>query len=372
MDFRSTIAGKRILITGGTGTVGREVIRRVLPLAPKVVRVFSRDETKHYHLQEQLREHANVRFLVGDVRDKDRLRMALENVDVLIHLAAMKHVESCEYNPFEAIKTNIIGTQNVVDAALDAGVARVVLSSSDKAVNPCNAMGASKLMAEKLMIAANHYKGARTTIFSGIRFGNVLGSSGSVVPRFIGRIRNGEPIEVTHEGMSRFVTSYSDAVELLMKALCCARGGEVFIRKMPVIRVIDLAEVLIDELGALYGRPEVPIRMIGVRVGEKLFEELYTSEESTRTVEHGDYYIVEPQLGERRRAIRGAAPVPIGAYSSDVEEPMTRTELRDLLYREKIFTQFHGAGSAGEGFELSDDLVAAGAGDPHQTGDTVS
>ena len=354
MNVREAIAGKRILITGGTGTIGREVVRRLLPLGPRVVRIYSRDETKHFYLQDQLRQHANVRFLIGDVRDRERLRMAMAEIDVVFHLAAMKHVEGSEYNPFEAIKTNIVGTQNVVETALDANVASVVLTSTDKAVNPSNAMGASKLMAEKLMVAANYYKGKRRTVFSGIRFGNVLGSSGSVVPTFIARIRNGEAIEVTHPEMTRFITSYSQAVELLMVALMCAQGGEIFLRKMPVIRILDLAEVLVREMSSLYGHDGVEVRITGVRAGEKTAEELFTLEESTRTVAVGEYYVVKPQIGIAAPIEGDARPVPARAYSSADQTPLSPAEILAMFYQDHVFTQHHGAnGSLGRDFEIN-------------------
>jgi FlaA1/EpsC-like NDP-sugar epimerase len=354
LNVRDAISGKRVLITGGTGTIGREVIRRLLPLDPRVIRVFSRDENKHFHLREQLRKHDNVRFLIGDVRDRERLRMAMQDVDVVFHLAAMKHVEGSEYNPFEAIKTNIVGTQNVVETALEVNVASVVLTSSDKAVNPSNAMGASKLMAEKLMVAANYYKGRRRTVFSGIRFGNVLGSSGSVVPTFLSRIRNGDAIEVTHPEMTRFVTSYSQAVELLLVALMSATGGEIFVRKMPVIRILDLAELLAEEMAGLYGREGVPIRVTGVRAGEKIAEELFTVEESTRTVEIGDYYVVKPQIGVPGAIDAAAAAVAVRSYSSADQTPLTKAEMLSLFYQDHVFTRHHGVGEAQGGeFEIS-------------------
>lgn len=358
MNIQSAIAGKRILITGGTGTVGQEVIRRLLPLSPKVVRIFSRDETKHFYLQEQLRQYENVRFLIGDVRDKARLRMALEDIDIVFHLAAMKHVGSCEYNPFEAIKTNILGTQNLVETTLDAGVEKVIMTSSDKAVNPSNAMGTSKLMAEKLMVSANHYKGRNKTTFSGIRFGNVLGSSGSVLPTFIKRIREGLPIELTHPEMTRFVTSFSHAVELLFTAMTSSEGGDIFIRKMPVIRIIDLAEVLATEMSGLYSNKKVSIEIIGVRPGEKLGEELFTEEESTHTVELGDYFIVKPQISDCLPMITKARPVQVGSYCSSDQELLSQKELREMLYQEKVFAEYHGAGDKGSNnFELSRDFV---------------
>ncbi|MBZ0271650.1 polysaccharide biosynthesis protein [bacterium] len=336
--FAGLVAGKNILVTGGTGTVGYELVRALLPLAPKVVRIFSRDEQKQFHLRNEFRYIENVRFLIGDVRDLDRLKRAMENVDIVFHLAALKHVESCEYNPFEAIKTNVTGTQNVIDAALTCDVDRVVFSSSDKAVNPSNAMGASKLMAEKLMVAGQFAKGARDTRFSSVRFGNVLGSSGSVIPTFVHRIRTRQPIEITHADMTRFVLGFRDCCELLLTTARDAAGGEIFVRKMPVVRIVDLADALVEELAGLYGLPGVDVRIVGARAGEKLYEELVTEEESARTVDIGEHLVVLPQIGTRPAQYANAAPIPAGAYSSRTDAPIDKAAIRRLLIEDGTLT----------------------------------
>ncbi|MCB9476092.1 MAG: SDR family NAD(P)-dependent oxidoreductase [Deltaproteobacteria bacterium] len=332
LNFRSAICGKRILITGGTGTVGQALIRALLPLDPMVIRVYSRDEQKQYYMRDEYRDERRMRFFIGDVRDYGRLRRAMEDVDMVFHLAGLKHVESCEYNPFEAIKTNINGTQNVIDAALAEGVGSVVFASSDKAVNPSNAMGASKLMAEKLMVAADYSKGSKSTRFASVRFGNVLGSSGSVIPTFVKRIRAGKDLPITHPDMTRFVISFRECIELLLTAATESVGGEIFIRKMPVVRIPDLAEALIQ----LYAGKNAPVetKVVGVRAGEKLYEELVTEEESTRTVDTGRYLIILP-TDEADRAdeplFPGATPLPVGAYTSRLEAAISVPQIKRLL-----------------------------------------
>ena len=324
---------KVIFITGGTGTIGQALIQRLLAYQPRAIRVFSRDENKQYFMRHRLTDMPVMRYFVGDARDPERLKRAMEDVDVVFHLAALKHVESCEYNPFEAIKTNIVGTQNVIDVAMYHNVERVVFTSTDKAVNPANAMGASKLMAEKLMIAADFYKGRRQTIFSSVRFGNVLGSSGSVVPTFLERIKGGLPIEVTDPGMTRFIITLGDSIELLLATLQCCSGGEVLIRKMPIIRIVDLAEVLL----MMHGLPvdEEHLRIVGPRAGEKLYEELVTLEESSRTFDVGDYYLIRPHIGQGNGRTDGQ-PIKIATYSSDSEASLDKETLRRLLLAQNL------------------------------------
>lgn len=288
---------KKILVTGGTGSIGSEIVRRVLQYNPKVVRIFSRDESKQFELEQELRSLGDVRFLIGDVRDKDRLMRAFEDIDIVFHAAAMKHVPACEYNPFEAVKTNILGTQNVIDAALYNEVKKVIFISTDKAASPINTMGATKLLAEKLIIDANYYKGHSKTIFSCVRFGNVMGSRGSVVPLFEKQIRNGGPLTVTDSEMTRFMMTISQAVNLVFKATEMACGGEIFIFKMPVVKLNDLAEIMIKIFAPLYGyeTENIPIKIIGARNGEKMYEKLMTEEEAQSAYETDDMFIVLQQ-----------------------------------------------------------------------------
>jgi len=284
----SYFKGKNILVTGATGSIGSEIVRQLLRHDPKVVRVYSRDEHKQFLLQQELGVLPNVRYLLGNVRDGARLESALEGIDIVFHAAAYKHVTSCEYNSFEAVKTNVIGTQNVIDASLRHGVERVLLVSTDKAVSPPNVMGATKLLAEKLMISAMHSRGSRTTQFACVRFGNVLGSRGSVVPLFASQIKKGGPVTVTNPEMLRFFMSIKSASQLTIDAMEQMNGGEVFILKMPVVRLGDLAEVLIAELGDGSTKTEY----IGARLGEKMNEVLMTDEEALHAKETESMFIV--------------------------------------------------------------------------------
>lgn len=294
--LEKTFKDQKILITGGTGSIGSELVRKLLDCSPRVIRIFSNDENAQFDLEQELKEYSNLRFLVGDVRDKERLKMASEDIDMIFHAAALKHVPLCEYNPFEAVKTNVIGTQNVLEVAIDEEVNKVITISTDKAVNPVNVMGATKLLAERLTIAANYYRGLRKTVFSCVRFGNVLGSRGSVVQLFEKQIKNGGPITVTNPDMMRFVMSPPKAIELVLKAAEIAKGEEIFIFKMPALRVGTLAETMIEELAPKYGYDpkRIKVKIIGRRKGEKLYEELMTEDEATNTYETEDMLVVLP------------------------------------------------------------------------------
>lgn len=338
---RAFFYGKRILVTGGTGTVGREIVRQLLECRPEVVRVFSRDETKQYQMEIDFGQRRDLRFLIGDVRDLPRLTMAMREVDLVIHCAALKHVKSCEYNPFEAVKTNILGTQNVILAALEHDSEKVVLSSSDKAVNPSNSMGASKLMAERLMTAANGMRGPRRTIFASVRFGNVIGSRGSVLPLFASQIAAGGPVTVTHPAMTRFIMSLRQAVELLLKAAIMARGGEVFTLRMPSVRIQDLAAAMITGLSK--GKP-VQIRKVGIKPGEKMYEELLTVEEVQRSEMLDDMYVTYPATSDRwpGDGFGGKRP-PRRSYSSRTNGLLDREAVGDFLVREGLLDNWQKA-----------------------------
>ncbi|MDA8333833.1 MAG: polysaccharide biosynthesis protein [Peptococcaceae bacterium] len=324
--------GRTILITGGTGTIGREVARQVLEAGPAAVRIYSRDESKQFDMQQDFSGCANLRFFIGDIRDKERLLLAMEDVDTVFHTAALKHVGACEYNPFEAVKTNIYGTQNVIDAALARNVRRVIVTSSDKAVNPVNTMGVSKLMAEKLTTAANHYKGKKRTVFASVRFGNVLGSRGSVLPLIKEQIKRGGPVTLTHPDMTRFVLSLPEAVGLLFKATALARGGEVFVLKMPVMRVADLMHVLVENLAPALGHDpsQIKIHVTGAKPGEKLYEELISEEERARTLLKEDLYVVLPSTGQGTET-RGPQAVGASLASNGVSY-LSNPEIRSYLY----------------------------------------
>ena len=281
---------KTILITGGTGSFGKSFTRYVLKhYHPKKIIIYSRDEYKQFVMQNELKEYAPVmRYFIGDVRDKDRLKRAFEGVDYVIHAAALKQVPACEYNPNEAIRTNINGAQNVIDAALDTNVKKVIALSTDKAVNPVNLYGGTKLVSDKLFVAANAYSGTKDICFAIVRYGNVAGSRGSIIPLFHNIIKNGgTELPITDMRMTRFWISLTEGVELVIKALREAKGGETFISKIPSFRVPDLAEAML---------PGCKIKEIGIRPGEKLHEIMVTTEDSFNTYEYDKHYIVYPQM----------------------------------------------------------------------------
>lgn len=334
--------GKNILITGGAGSFGSILTSYILNGDPQRVRVFDHNEEAVFRLEERLKKYTNLRCFLGDIRSQDRLKRAMEDVDIVIHCAALKHVYSCEYNPFEATKTNVIGTQNLIEVAIDEEVERVMFTSSDKAANPTNVMGTTKLLAEKLIVAANYYKGERETIFSCVRFGNVMGSSGSVVPLFKRQISEGGPITLTDPAMTRFLISMQQAIRLVFESIDKAHGGEVFIMKMPSLRICDLAEVMRNELAPRYGfKPEdITSKEIGIKAGEKLYEDLMSEEEITRSLETDEFYIVLPQLREvyeidRSNYAHARKPKIERLTSNDVEF-LTKKGIRDLLLEENL------------------------------------
>ncbi|SHJ66650.1 UDP-N-acetylglucosamine 4,6-dehydratase family protein [Paramaledivibacter caminithermalis] len=287
---------KTILVIGGTGTIGKALVKKLLTLNAKVVRVLGRDEYKQYIMQEELRDYKNIRYFLGDVRDKYRLSRAMQDVDIVFNLAALKHVPACEYNPFEAVKTNVIGTQNVIECAIENNVEKVIYTSSDKAVSPTNTMGATKLLAERLMAAANNTKGSRKTVFASVRFGNVIGSRGSVVPLWEKQIIEKRKITITNLDMTRFMMSIDEAVNLTLKATEIAKGGETFVLKMPVIKLSDLANVVIEKVCSKHRleKDNIGIEVIGTRAGEKMYEELMTEDEALNVVELDDMFIMQP------------------------------------------------------------------------------
>ncbi|WP_025678744.1 SDR family NAD(P)-dependent oxidoreductase [Paenibacillus massiliensis] len=295
---------KRILITGGTGTIGTHLINRLLQGEPQVIRIFSRDEFKQYDIGLQLKEHeSRLRFLIGDVRDYTRLNRAMENIDYVFHTAAMKHVPSCEYNPFEAVQTNVIGTQNVIQAALENEVAKVLFTSTDKAISPTNTYGATKLTAERLISAAEYQKGAKQTVFSSVRFGNVMGSRGSVIPLFEKQILEKGEITITDPDMLRYMMTPSQAIELILQANAMATGGEVFVLKMPVIRIGDLAEAVIDLVTEKHKlTQEIQLKYIGLRPGEKRYEELMTLDERLEAIERDSMFVI-PSLFNKKQQL---------------------------------------------------------------------
>ena len=288
MEDKFSIQNSTILLTGGTGSFGKALIGSLLsnPKFKGIIRIYSRDEFKQYQIQQLYPDDPRLRFFIGDVRDKDRLVRAMAGADIAIHAAALKQVTVAEYNPFEVVKTNILGSQNVVDAALDAKIAKAILISSDKAVHPINLYGATKMTAERLFIQGNVYAGKQQTYFSVCRYGNVLGSRGSVVPLFLKQKKTGI-LTITHPDMTRFWITLPQASQFVLTCINEMQGGEIFVPKLPSVKIIDLAKAV---------APDAKINIAGIRTGEKLHEELITEEESERCKEFEDYYQLIPQV----------------------------------------------------------------------------
>lgn len=321
--------GKSILITGGTGSFGKAFTKYVFEhYEPKKIIVYSRDEFKQFLMRNEFKQYEDrLRFFIGDVRDKERLTRALEDVDYVVHAAALKQVPACEYNPAEAIKTNINGAQNVIDAALDTGVKKVVALSTDKAVNPVNLYGGTKLVSDKLFIAANAYAGSKDICFSIVRYGNVAGSRGSIIPFFHNIIKDGGTrLPITDYRMTRFWISLRQGVELVIKALEESIGGETFISKIPSFKITDLAQAML---------PGCEMPEVGIREGEKLHEIMVTVEDAPHTYECDKHFIIYPQIvwSEHRRPAPTGKRVQEGfSYSSDNNtEWLTVEQIRELL-----------------------------------------
>ena len=281
-----SIENASILVTGGTGSFGRAFVRRILDdtSVGRVV-VFSRDELKQYEMRQAIKDDERVRFFLGDVRDVDRLRRAMRGVDHVVHAAALKQVDTAEYNPTEFVRTNVLGSENVIQAALDCDVRSVVALSTDKASSPINLYGATKLTADKLFVSSNHYAEEGGTRFAVVRYGNVMGSRGSVIPFFRGLAKEGKPLPITDKRMTRFFITLPEAVSFVLDALGDMRGGELYVPRIPSVRVTDLAEAI---------SPGSEIVVVGMRAGEKLHEEMISQEESSRTVQRDSCYVVKP------------------------------------------------------------------------------
>lgn len=333
--------GKTILVTGGSGSIGSEIVRHLIKFNPKVIRVFSNDEDGQFNFQKEIGENLKVRFLLGDIRDRERLKKAMENVDIVFHAAALKHVPLCEYNPFEAVKTNVIGTQNVIEAALAEQVEKMVMISTDKATNPVSVLGSTKLLAERLTTSADYYKGRRKTTFCCVRFGNVLDSRGSVIPVFRDQIKKGGPVTVTHPDMTRFVMPISKAVDLVLKAITQSIGGEIFILKMPALRINDLAKAMIDVYAPKFNYlpRNIKIKVIGLRDGEKFYEELISRHEAENAYETDDLFIlIPPKMFEKYKEYQDTRnkylrykKASTKTYQSDTENLLSIKEIKKLL-----------------------------------------
>ena len=328
MDITSHIPklfdDKTILITGGTGSFGKKCVDIILRHStPKRLIVFSRDELKQFEMQQifPTSKYGCMRYFIGDVRDKERLYRAFQDVDYIIHAAALKQVPAAEYNPTECIRTNINGAENIINVAADCGVKKVVALSTDKAVAPINLYGATKLCSDKLFVAANTYTGCRT-IFSVVRYGNVMGSRGSVIPYFIKKRDEGVPLPITDEQMTRFWITLEQAVRMVLRSFELASGGEILVPKIPSMKIKDLAEAIAPELGTV---------IVGIRPGEKLHETMITSEDARHTIDIGDYYIIKPETF----SYKGPEGKPVSqgfSYNSGQNDQWLSVEkLRDLL-----------------------------------------
>lgn len=322
MDWKNKV----ILVTGGTGSFGKKFIEIMLKeYTPAKLIVFSRDEQKQHEMRQTGFLHKNLRYFIGDVRDYDRLRRAFDGVDYVIHAAALKQVPACEYNPMEAVKTNILGSSNVIDAALDTKVDRVIALSTDKAVNPINLYGATKLAAEKLFVQSNAYAGGKKTRFSCVRYGNVVGSRGSVVPLFIHQRKKGV-ITITDERMTRFWISIEQGVRFVIRCLEEMHGGEVFVPKIPSMTVSDLAKAM---------APQAEIKYIGIRPGEKLHEVLISEDEARSVVELDDMYVVQPAeafwFGHEWESIGKALPDDFRYVSNKNDDWLTVEQIQEII-----------------------------------------
>jgi UDP-N-acetylglucosamine 4,6-dehydratase/5-epimerase len=325
-----------ILVTGGTGSFGKAFVKRVLERFPKVRRlvVFSRDELKQFEMSQECsdKKYRALRYFIGDIRDERRLQRALEGIDIVVHAAALKQVPTAEYNPFECIKTNVLGSQNLIEACLDRGVRRVVALSTDKAAAPINLYGATKLCADKLFVAANNIRGGRDLSFSVVRYGNVMGSRGSVIPFFLEKRKTGV-LPITDPEMTRFNITLTEAVDMVLWSIENAWGGEILVPKIPSYRITDLAQAI---------GPECDYPVVGIRPGEKLHEEMITASDSHHTVDLGPYYAILPAGAfygaEEYCADTQARRVPVGfSYNSGNNERFLGVEeLRDLVARELL------------------------------------
>ncbi|MGA3600106.1 UDP-N-acetylglucosamine 4,6-dehydratase (inverting) [Lysinibacillus agricola] len=314
---------KTVLVTGGTGSFGKKFIQKALTLGVKKIIVFSRDELKQYEMKQEFKDE-RIRFFIGDVRDKDRLYRAFDGVDIVIHAAAMKHVDACEYNPFEAVKTNIHGAQNIIEAAIDRGVEKVIALSTDKACSPVNLYGATKLASDKLFVAANAYVGEKKTRFSVVRYGNVVGSRGSVVP-FFKKIKDTGKLPITDARMTRFWITLDQGVQFVLDNLDRMYGGEIFVPKIPSMNIMDLAKAI---------APNCKYEIIGIRPGEKLHEAMIMEDDARHTREFDTYYVIQPQFSWwSRDYVTEGKSLPDGfSYTSDNNTDwLTIDDLKGLI-----------------------------------------
>ncbi|MBT3353043.1 MAG: polysaccharide biosynthesis protein [Nitrospinaceae bacterium] len=341
-DFKD----KKILVTGACGTVGHELVRTLLEKNAGHVSAFDKDETGVFFLENEFAEYANFSVHLGDVRDFDRVASVMFDIDLVFHGAGLKHVIVCERSPFEAVQTNVLGTQNIVKAALHNNVERVIFMSSDKAVNPTSVMGTTKLMGERLITAANSIASNSKTIFACSRFGNVIGSHGSVLTVFAKQIMNGEDVTITDNKMTRFVMTPKQSVRLVIRAMELAHGGEVFVTKMPVVAIPDLASATIDLLSPKYGHApdSIGLKIIGAKAGEKIHEELMSEEEVNRSLELEEQFVILPAFRGVYSGIdyeyAGETPQKVTKpYRSDLEKSLSTGEIRQFLNENELLEE---------------------------------
>lgn len=327
-----------IIVTGAAGSVGHKLVRQILPFRPAEIRLLENNESELFFMSELYQEHENVYSYLGDVRDFQKVISVCRGGDIIFHCAAFKHVFFSEYNPFEAVQTNILGTKNIVEAALNNSIKCVIFTSSDKAVNPTSVMGTSKLMGERLVTAANIVNRKNRQRFASVRFGNVIGSRGSVYQVFLDQIKRGGPVTVTDPGMTRFIMSLEQAARFVIEGAVLAQGGEVFVTKMQVISIMDLAEVMIDVLAPFYGRSpdEVEIKVIGAKPGEKMYEELLSYEETGRALELKDMFVVLPAFRAMYQDVDYKYPMATGRpvtqpYNSSQSPSISKKEIKKFL-----------------------------------------
>lgn len=319
------VDGKTILITGGSGSFGNEAVKYILShFTPQKIIIYSRGELKQYLMQEMWPDNGiiPIRYFIGDVRDKDRLWRALKDVDYVIHAAALKQVPACEYNPIEAIKTNVIGAQNIIECSIDSGVKNIIALSSDKAANPINLYGATKLCADKLFVAANVYSGNHKTKFSVVRYGNVMSSRGSVIPYFQQLIKEKKPLTITDKRMTRFWITLSQAVEFVMERLNDMSGGEIFVPKIPSMKILDLAKAIAGN--------EYPLQITGIRPGEKIHEIMISRDDARNTIDRGDSFSILPSYFPNRDTL-SFQPDTFEYSSGNNSQWMTIKQLREVI-----------------------------------------
>lgn len=347
--MKTVFSQKNILVTGGVGSIGSKIVEKLLKNhSPKQVRIFDNNEEGVFGANIKFNSYPNARFLIGDIRDKERVGWAMREVDIVFHTAALKHVALSEYNPFEAVKTNVLGTENLCMAAIRAKAKKFINISTDKATNPTSTMGASKLLAERITAAANHYKGKSKTVCASVRFGNVIGSSGSVIPIFLEQIKKGGPITITDKRMIRYFMTTAQAVDLIFEATKIAQGGEVFILKMSALKIKDLAEVLLKELALKYGykAKQIKIKEVGARPGEKLYERLLSLPEAEYALEMRRMFVIPPVIENpnlKKRAIsqkiaywQGLGAKPIGNKQIKTNKLLNKVQIKKLLKDSEI------------------------------------